>query len=479
MNIVDLYPYFMEKMVFFVPSFFYNKLTKQRKENLIKRRKQKMKRKMIAAAMTTSMILGTVAGSTAVHAEEKETFTIMHYWTDEVLTEGNAEGITLTHAIEKFQEEHPELDVVVETITQDAGYESKIKTLAAADELPDAFIALPSMMNAFYDNGQILDLAPILEEDKEWADTFADGAFGDFTFGDVILGVPRCAIANSILFYNTEIFKECGIDEFPSNTDEFLEAVKTLKENGYIPIADGNKAQYALASQVMPGILFKFASNDWYESTRNYQGGSFEDEEPVAAINYLKELLDAGAFNEDMNSIDVDQARVLYYTGQAAMYCEGSWVVSSFITDCDETVKENTELTIFPVAPGHEDLDSQIVSGQGWGIAVNSEIGEEKQALAIDFLKDVTSPEIQAESVERGLVSVLKDVPYDESKIDPLYNKFLDLFSSKETKVGCPEVQLGTEYMDASYTGYQELSVDAVTPEELAATLQEAHESAE
>ena len=33
--------------------------------------------------------------------------------------------------------------------------------------------------------------------------------------------------------------------------------------------------------------------------------------------------------------------------------------------------------------------------------------------------------------------------------------------------------------MDASYTGYQELSVDAVTPEELAETLQEAHESAE
>ena len=91
----------------------------------------------------------------------------------------------------------------------------------------------------------------------------------------------------------------------------------------------------------------------------------------------------------------------------------------------------------------------------------------------------MTSPEIQAAGVERGLVSVLKDTPYDESKIDPLYQKFLDLYASKEIKVGCPEVQLSTDYMDASYTGYQELSVGAVTPEELANNLQEAHEMAE
>lgn len=438
-----------------------------------------MKKRTIATALTASMIIGTMAGSTAVHAEEKEKFTIMHYWTDEVVEQGNAEGIAITRAIENFQANHPELNVVVETITQDAGYESKIKTLAAADELPDVFVALPSLMSTLYDNGQIIDLAPVLEEDAEWADTFADGAFGDFTFGDVILGSPRCAIANSILFYNTAIFEECGITEFPTNTDEFMEAVGTLKEHGYIPIADGNKSQYALASQVMPGILFAYCSNDWYESTRNYEGGSFEDAEPVEAITYLKSLIDAGAFNEDMNSIDVEQARELYYSGKAAMYIEGSWVVSSFITDCDEAVKETTEITVFPTAAGHEDLKGQIVSGQGWGFSINAGISEEKQDIAIDFLKEMTSPEIQKESVEMGLVSVLKEVAYDESKVDPLYTKFLDTYSAYETKVGCPEVQLSSDYMEASYVGYQELSVDATTPEELAATLQETHELAE
>lgn len=435
-----------------------------------------MKKRMIAAAMTASMVLGSLAGTTSVFAEEKETFTIMHYWTDEVIAEGNAEGIAIQRAIENFKANHPELDVVVETMTQDAGYEQKIKTLAAADELPDVFVALPSLMNTLYDNGQIIDLAPILAEDAEWADTFADGAFGDFTFGDIILGSPRCAIANSMLFYNTAIFEECGITEFPTNTDEFIETVQILKDNGYIPIGDGNKAQYALASQVMPGILFAFNSNEWYENVRNYGGASFEDEGAVEAITYLNTLLEMGAFNEDMNSIDVDQARELYYSGEAAMYIEGSWVVASFINDCSEEVKATTEITVFPTATGHEDLKGQIVSGQGWGFSAST---GENQDLAIEFMKEMTSPEIQAESVENGLVSVLKEVDYDESKVDPLYTKFLETYNAYETKVGCPEVQLSTDYMEASYVGYQEMSVGSTTPEELAATLQEAHEFAE
>lgn len=439
-----------------------------------------MKRKSIMATVTTiAVLVGTIGTMVPASAEEKEQLVIMHQWTDEVMEQGNAEGQAVQHAIENFQEKHPDVEVVIESLTQEAGYESKIKTLAAADELPDVFFALPSMMTSFYKNGQVLDLKPILEEDTEWYETFADGAFGDFTYGDAILGAPRCAIANSVLFYNKAIFEECGINEFPSTMDEFLEAVKTLRENGYIPLATGNKDQFAIASQVMPGILFKFVDASWYEKLRNYDGASFEDEDALAAISFMNELMQAGMFNEDANSCDIYQAREYYYSGKAAMYLEGSWVVSSFITDCQADTLENTEITLFPVVEGKEELDGQMVTGQGWGFSINSQISEEKQALAVDFLKELTSEEVQAECVENGLLTVLKEVSYDESKLDPFYVKFLDLYAAKSAKVGCPEVQLSTAYMDASYTGYQELSVGTVTPEELAASLQEAHESAQ
>jgi raffinose/stachyose/melibiose transport system substrate-binding protein len=411
-------------------------------------------------------------------SQDDQKLVIMHMFTDELVEQNNAEAIVFQDAIKRFKESHPDVEVEEEQISQNAGYESKIKTLAAANELPDVFEALPSMMSTFYDNGQVMDLAPVLEEDAEWKDTFTNGAFGDFTFGDKVLGAPRCAIVNHVLYWNKDIFNKCGLTEFPKDSDEFLEDVKILKENGYIPLASGNKGKYMIASQVMPGILFKFVSNDWYESLKNYEGASFEDEDALAAISYMDELMKAGMFNDDVNSIDEFQARQLYYSGKAAMYVEGSWSVSSFITDCDAAVKDNTEMTVFPPVKGKEDLANQMVSGQGWGMALNSNLSDTKKQLAIDFLKELTSPEIQGEGVEKGLLSVIKDTPYDESKIDPFYQKFLDLYNSMDTKVGCPEVQLSTAYMDASYNGYQEMSVGSITPEELAKELQQAHESA-
>ncbi len=440
-----------------------------------------MKKKILSTLLCMTMMATMVTGYgvSEVLADDGQELTIMHMWSDDMAEQKVAEAVAVRKAIDSFKEKHPDVKVVEEQISQNAGYESKIKTLAAANELPDVFLALPSMMSMFYDNGQIMDLAPILDEEKEWNESFSNGAFGDYTFGENILGIPRCAIMNHVLYWNEEIFSECGINEFPKNSTDMLEAVKILKSKGYIPMACGNKGKYLLASQIMPGILFKSVDNEWYESVKNYDGGSFENPEVVEAITYLKDLIDAGFFNEDVNSIDELQARELYYAGKAAMYVEGSWSVSGFINDTTQEIRDKTNITVMPPMEGKENLDDQIVTGQGWGFALNADLEENEQDLAIDFLKELTSPEIQAEGVENGLLSVLKDTPYDEKKLDPFYKEFLELYNSKDVRVGCPEVQLSVAYMDASYTGYQELSVGDMTPENLAKSLQEAHESAE
>ena len=419
----------------------------------------------------------TTETTTATSTDDDNTLTIIHMWTDELVEQREMEAVAVKHALENFKEKYPDVTVIEEQVSQNAGYESKIKTLAAANELPDLFGALPSMMGTFYDNGQVMDLAPVLAEESEWYNTFADGAFGDFQNGDAILGVPRVAIVNHVLYWNEAIFKECGIAEYPKNEQDFLEAVKILKENGYVPMATGNKGKFMIASQVMPGILFKYVGKDWYENLRNFEGASFEDPESIAAITYLDSLIKAGLFNEDANSIDEFQAREMYYSGKAAMYVEGSWSISSLIADGNDEIKENTNFEIFTTVEGKEDLEPQIITGQGWGFSLNANLSDKKKENALNFLKELTSPEIQKELVESGSMSILKNVDYDESKLDPLQTEFLELYSSKTVQIGCPEVQLSTAYMDASYTAYQELSVGDITPEELAKTLQKAHES--
>ncbi len=443
---------------------------------------------ILSVVLAAAMVGGMLAGCSGTEKDAKEsgaggdssktTLTIMHMGTDEAIKNGDIESIMMDKAVDNFKSKYPDVELVEEIVSQEAGYETKLKTLAAANELPDLIMALPSMMGSFYENGQIQDLTPVLEANQEWADTFADGMFGDYTFGDHILGVPRCSIVNHVIYYNKDIFAKCGMDSFPANEQEFKEAVKTLKEKGYIPLATGNKGKYAIASQVMPGILMKFNSNEWYEDVKNYNGASFEDESSVEAITYLKELMDLGLFNEDVNSLDPVQVRQMYYDGKAAMYIEGSWSVSNLINEASQEILDNTEITVFPPVKGKEELKGQIVGGQGWGISLREGLAEDQQEAAVNFLKEMSAPEIQTLLIEGGSLATAKEVDYDESKLDPLFVKFLDMYNSYDKIVGCPEVQLSTAYMDASYVGYQEMSIGSLTPEELAAKLQEAHESA-
>lgn len=420
----------------------------------------------------------TFCSFVAVCAEEKIVISMLSHYLPEAAADGNAESMMYRMAVDKWLANHPEIELHEETVSHEV-YETKVKTLAAANELPDIFAALPTYMKSFYENGQIIDLRPYIEDDAEWNDRYVAGALGDFEYGDVYLGAPRVAIYNSLIVYNTEILAEVGYDHFPATTEEFTECVIALKDAGYIPVSCGNKGQYALSSQNMPGLLFKFCGVDWYNSIRNYGDAKFTDEAPVAAITYLNELIKLGMLNEDANSIEQPQSEQMYFDRKAAMTSEGSWLIMNLIRDCPQDVLDVTDIAIFPPLADKPEYADQIVGGQGWGMSLSSALEGRKLELALDFLKTLTDPEIQAFAVEGGLLSVIKDPPYDESKLHPFYNEFLDILSQYNTVVGCPEVQLSAEYMDASYVGYQELSIGAVTPEELALSLQEAHESAE
>ena len=415
-----------------------------------------------------------LASATVAQAESgKITLTMLDHATPENAQSGNTEAQLYRNAIDLWLKNNPNVELKEESISHEV-YETKIKTLAAANELPDIFMALPTYMKSFYDNGQIVDLKPLIDADPEWKDRYQDGALGDFEYGDVILGAPRIAIYNSLILWNKEIFAKCGYNEFPKTAEEFKECVAKLKENGYIPMACGNKGQYAISSQNMPGILFKFCSKDWYDKIRNNGEASFTDEAPLSAIKYLDELMKMGLFNEDVNSLEQSQARQLYYSGKAAMAAEGSWIIGNFINETTQDVLDKTEITVFPVTEAHPEYAGQIVGGQGWGLSLNANLTGDKLAAAADFLKTFTDPSIQAFAVEGGMVGITKDIPYDESKLNPFYLKFLKSVSAYDTVVGCPEVQLSAEYMDASYVGYQELSVGEVTPDQLAESLQSA-----
>lgn len=440
-----------------------------------------MKRKWIKKAMallTAACMTASIAGVTTAHAEEALTgkdceLSVMVTWSDET----DAVARTGLQQLEKLQEKYPDLKLNVEVVANDL-YQDKVKTLIATDSLPDIFQALPGLMTNAYDNDQIMDLAPILAEDTEWSDRMLEGAFNDFTFGDTILGVPQSSIVCSMIVYNKAIFEECGITEFPKTVEDFEKAVVAIKEKGYIPVACGNKVGYMIASQIMPSVLFRYVDTDWYESFKNQTGAKYTDENAVAAITEMKNLADMGMYNEDVNSQEELLANAYYYNGQAAMLWGGYWITKNVVVNATEDVLANSAVATFPGTAENPDYASYIPGGQGWGLSLNSSLEGDEKAIALDFVKSLSEPEVQSEIIEGGCLPIAESAEYDLSGEHPLITEMLDMIDA-QVMVPTPETQLNASYVAATYDGYQELLIGTLTPEQLAEKLQTAFEEGE
>jgi raffinose/stachyose/melibiose transport system substrate-binding protein len=192
----------------------------------------------------------------------------------------------------------------------------------------------------------------------------------------------------------------------------------------------------------------------------------------------MADLGKMGAFNKDMNSLENTQQRELYYNKKAAMFIEGSWSVSSLITDAPKDVLAATEITMIPAQAGKKELANVGAGGGGWGFVVSSGVKDKKLEAAAKFLKAMSSQQFGAEMIENGALAAVKVGSYDESKVDPFYKKFLE-FNKTVHWSGVFDVQLSPQVVDAQYSGIQELLIGQLTPEKFAERLEQEHEASQ
>ena len=59
----------------------------------------------------------------------------------------------------------------------------------------------------------------------------------------------------------------------------------------------------------------RFTGSDWFKSIMDGSGAKFTDPDFVQALGAMQELGNMGAFNTDMNSLNSDQQKTLYFNG--------------------------------------------------------------------------------------------------------------------------------------------------------------------
>jgi len=269
-------------------------------------------------------------------------------------------------------------------------------------------------------------------------------------------------------WYNKDLFQKAGIAKPPATWTEFLDAVKKLKAAGTTPIAVGEGDKW-------PGhfwwvyLAVREGGRDAFEKAYSRQG-SFADKPFVDAGARLKELVDLQPFQNGFLGANYGNEQVLMANGQAAMELMGQWAPGANrpnATDVD-TYNKNLGWFPFPTVEGGAGDPSDVMGG-GDGIA----IGKNAPKEAIDFLRFLTSVDVQKSMVTAG-IAVPPTVKGAEAALDdPLLKEVQQHAASAKYYQLYYDQYLPPAVAQAVLDATQGIFAGTTTPEDAAKSIEE------
>lgn len=419
---------------------------------------------LLAACGSNSTSDGSTNKST-----EKITLTIWNNWSGQ-----DAKAVAMRKILEDFQSENPNITLEIEALATD-GLKTRLRTAAAADEMPDLFVMWPGAMTKEFVQGDLLQpINEFLDQNAEWKNNFIENALVDFTVEDNIYSVPMNLAPSSLLYYNEDLFKQYNV-KVPTTWDELLQAVDTFNANNIIPIALGNKANWVAQSTTFSTIGDRVTGTEWFLKAVDQNGASFTDPEFIEALKLYQELGEAKAYQEGFNSIDENQMLQLYTQGKAAMVINGGWAVAGLVNTASEEILNATNITILPTVDGGKGAAKTTAGVVGTGLGVNKKLSGAKKDAAMKLFYALAGPDGQKATLESSTL-ISYNLELDPSKANPLFIKLTELM--KETKiVPVYDSKLSSAAVEAINNGLQELLLGG-DPEDIAKRIQAAQAGA-
>ena len=287
-------------------------------------------------------------------AEEKVTLTVL---------KAEAQNTEVWEAVcEKFTEEYPNIEVVVEAYDNDLM--AVLATRLNSGEDPDIFTSQP------YES-----CTPYVEycydmTDEEILNEVDPSSIQSTIVDGITTGVCLYGDAEGLI-YNKKVFDELGLTA-PTTIDEFEQVCKALQDAGYTPMTNGYKEGW-----VIQDILSAFmgAQGDLQETAQKISSG----EMTFADLDYIQNMFDfidiclEYGTSKPLETGYYDQISDMG-TGKAVMTTQGNWMEQEAVA-----IDPELELAFCPIPVDHsEDLGAIEVS-PAWvyHISKNSEHIEE------------------------------------------------------------------------------------------------------
>lgn len=324
-------------------------------------------KKWIPLLMCTAI---AAAGSlTAVHAEEDEyvlTYLTIHSETDT--------AYQVQAAVEELyrEEVNPNFRIERTVVTNRTSYLQKLKTMVAANEMPDIFDedADPYILT-LSETGQLVNIGDFFDEIGA-TETYIPVTLEYQTFANGEMYLIPTAFNAEYFWYNTEIFKENGL-EAPTTMDELFDVCEKLKENGIVPFAVCSTEKWPLL-RYLGQYPFRLTGNTFIENAAVGKE-SFTSETGMAGINYLYQLGTNGYFQEGFGTAGYSDALDCFLGGKAAMYYMGTWELDSINTS---DIADKISFFTLPMTEGAMTGENDMWAGGGTGICLKQETFDEE-----------------------------------------------------------------------------------------------------
>ncbi|HJB17673.1 MAG TPA: sugar ABC transporter substrate-binding protein [Candidatus Bariatricus faecipullorum] len=224
-------------------------------------------------------------------------------------------------------------NVSVEQMYVPSDYDTKLQTLAAADDLPDLFWVGEAGVKRYKDAGMLSELDSVIEEYPQLTEDIIDGVLEFGNIDGQQAAFPK-DWTSYVMYLNLDMFEEAGVD-VPTN-DWTVEDYKEIAAELTQTSEDGSRT-------TVYGTAINNYRADWINWMGNYGADWFADgksnlssPEALEGLSVMYNLVQAGsAPSPGSVSATGDSEDRLFITGQVAMYPSGRWVIPSFRTECD------------------------------------------------------------------------------------------------------------------------------------------------
>jgi len=397
-----------------------------------------------------------VLSSSVLFAQEP---VLIKIW-DQFGYEGStAAGPAMDKLVDAYLKANPNVKIERTYVSQ-SKIRDQVRLAFSAGTAPDAIYTWPAaaVLSGYAKDGKLFDLSADAKT-LGWLDRLPDLEIKRCSYGGKLYAYPSEEDL-MVVYYNRDLFDKLGLKE-PATYDDFLKICETLKSNGYVPIAFGNRDKWP-ATNTLSYLLALTAGK------ANQEGVLFKDtpwNNPnyLEACNIFMDWVNKKYFPDGFNGIDYGEANTLFSMGKAGMNITGTWIIQ------DMAAIENFKIDAFLLPQIKTDVPRATMTGEGSQWEVNAASDPKVLQEVVKFLNYLYTDENLKTWIEEGyLIPIRKGgINLDEYTIPDLVKKAYTVGNSMEEVNGYDlHTTVPESVVETLYNSLQSMLSGSVSPED-------------